>query len=292
MADEPPTPAPAPEPAPAPTPAPAPSPAPSPEPAPKTEPAADWRTGVTDEKLREHAGRFTSLDDLVKANLDSRSKLSKAIIPPSKDAKPEEVAAYRKAIGVPEAPDKYKFPAIPEGVDAEPVTAARAEWAKTFHDNNVPAHVAEALIAKVAAEAAEVQAAQVAADKAYADKTAADLKQEWGADYEANQTYANRAAAELLGKDLEEAKRIEMKDGRFLLDHPHMLRVFAKYGREMAEGGLGGVVTAADRDTAQTELKALRSQIETAQSEGNSKQANALYQKEQAILNKLGNKAA
>ena len=69
-------------------------------------------------EAHERAGKYlktrSSITDLFKAGLGADSKISELtaaqkgmIKVPGKDAKPEEVAAYRKAMGVPEAPDKY-----------------------------------------------------------------------------------------------------------------------------------------------------------------------------------------
>ena len=45
-----------------------------------------WRDLIEDEKLQKHSERFTSIDALVQANLESRQKWSKAVGPPGKDA--------------------------------------------------------------------------------------------------------------------------------------------------------------------------------------------------------------
>ena len=66
-----------------------------------------WRDLIEDEKLQKHAERFTSVDALVQANLESRQKLSKAIVPPGKDSDEEDVTAYREALGVPKDVDGY-----------------------------------------------------------------------------------------------------------------------------------------------------------------------------------------
>jgi len=284
MPDDPtPAPAPTPSPEPAPTPAPDPAPAPAPEPAPAPAPT-DWRASFKNADAKKFAESSTDPEHLAMRALEMRQKLATAIVLPGKDAKPEDVATFRKALGVPETIEGYKFPEIPAENLTDAVKQSRADWAKTFHEHNVPAPVAEALIAKVAAEAAAEAAAQVAADKAHAEKTTAELKAEWGADYDVNMTYANRAAVQLFDAKFDEAKTIETKDGRFLLDHPLMARLLAKVGREMAEGGLGGVLTDAQREGADAELKTVRAQMAEAQGKGDSKEANRLYQKELSIL--------
>lgn len=251
----------------------------------------DWRDAIKDEKLRDHAGRFTTLDDLVKANLDSRQKLSKAIVPPGKSASDDDVAAYRKAIGVPESPEGYEFPDLPEGQEVtDDVKQSREAWAKRFHEANVPAETAKALVEAFNEEAQAALKAQVDADKKYAEEQAELLQKEWGADAEKNRAYANRAFAKLAeraGVDVEELKHIETKAGQYLMDDARLSRIFAVIGREMGEGSLGGAISESEREAAETELDEIRSQIREAQSKGDNRKANKLYQKEQELIGRI-----
>lgn len=250
--------------------------------------ATDWRAAIKDPEAKKFAESSTDIEHLTKRAMEMRQKLSSAIIKPGKDAKPEEVAAFRKALEVPETPEGYKFPEIPEGELTDAVKESRAAWAKRFHDRNVPAPVAEALMADFRADMEAEAKAQQEADKQYAEQVMEGLRKEWGADFDTNKQYANRAAAHLFGDEFDAARKIEMKDGRFLMDRPELLKVFAKIGREMGEGTLGSVMTDGDKEAAETELRSLRKQIGEAQAEGNSKRANELYQKEQALIAKMG----
>lgn len=66
-------------------------------------------------------------------------KKAQAVVPPSEKSTPEEVAAYRKAIGVPDSPEGYKLKpdSLPEGVQFDEATAKRA--AELAFKHNVPA---------------------------------------------------------------------------------------------------------------------------------------------------------
>jgi hypothetical protein len=66
-------------------------------------------------------------------------KKANAIVPPSEKSTPEEVAAYRKAIGVPESPEAYnlKPEQLPEGVTWDDNVAKKA--AELAYKHNVPA---------------------------------------------------------------------------------------------------------------------------------------------------------
>ena len=105
-----------------------------------------WRDLIEDEKLQKHAERFTSVDALVQANLESRQKLSKAIVPPGKDSDEEDVTAYREALGVPKDVDGYEFP-LPEGIErTTEMMDSEDHWANLFIDNNIPKATADVLI--------------------------------------------------------------------------------------------------------------------------------------------------
>jgi hypothetical protein len=66
-------------------------------------------------------------------------KKANSIVPPTEKSSPEEVAAYRKAIGVPESPEGYQLKPeqLPEGVTWDESVAKRA--AELAHKHNVPA---------------------------------------------------------------------------------------------------------------------------------------------------------
>ena len=69
-----------------------------------------------------------------------------------------------------------------------------------------------------------------------------------------------------------------------------MLRIFSVIGREMSEGSLGPSLTDDEKDTVADEVRDIRKQIAEAQESGDSKRADQLYQKEQKLLKKMGNK--
>lgn len=112
-------PAPAPEPAPTPAPAPEPSavtpdPAPEPNPSPEPAPADDWRKSMAgdNEDALNLLGRYTTPQDAARALVEQRQLLSKRdegmIKLPGENATDEERAAFAKAMGIPESPDKYE----------------------------------------------------------------------------------------------------------------------------------------------------------------------------------------
>ncbi len=252
----------------------------------------DWRAPITSEDGKKLAANSPDLNHFVARTLEMRQKLSNAIVPPGKDAKPEDVAAYRKRIGVPESSEGYKF-VMPEGQEAtDGDKAFQQTMAVAFHEANVSTSQAEVLNKALIDLTVAGQEALVAEDKAFADKAEADLRKAWpGKEYDKNKEHGDRAASWMFGDQIEEVRHMQTKDGRFVLDHPVMLRALAAAGREMAEGGLVPPMTESDAEQAQSELTMIREQIAKAQGDGNTKEANRLFAKEQALLAKTqGNK--
>jgi len=259
---------------------------------PKTDEPKDWRDGL-DEDLKKTADRFTSPADAIRAINDLRKRDSQVRLP-GKEATPEEIAAYHKAIGVPEKGEDYDWPEVSEEELTDQLKESRKIWGERFRDMGVPKETAKIIATMVNEDIAAAQAAQMEEDKRYVTQSETDLRKEWGGDYEKNHTLANRAfnaIAEKARVNIEALTQLETAEGRFLLDHPDINRIFAIVGREMDEGSLGPALTETEADGLKEQIDTVRKQMAEAQQNGNSKKANELYQKEQALITKLsGNK--
>ncbi len=243
------------------------------------------RDSLTDEALQKQAAQYNSFEDMVKSNLKMRQKgTEQGFKVPEKDADPQEVADFRKALGVPEDVGDYEFPAIPEGTDKEEGEKARGKWGKVFQDANVSTEGAKMLIEALQEDANEIAQSETAADKDFADECNEILAQEWGKDYDANKNFANKAITELFGTTLEDVKYIETKDGKFIMDHPAFVMAFSKVGREMTEGGLGEAVTPEQRQGARDQANSARDKRVAAQASGNTKEAQYWDEKEREAL--------
>ena len=255
------------------------------------EPVKDWRKGIEDEKLREHAGRFTSPADVVKHHLELRQKLSSALIPPVKGASKEdkEVFAARlsKMLGVPEKPEDYEFPAPEEGVQlTDNEKAARVKLAGFFHQIHLPKPMASAIINWFAEEHVAGEKALKEADDRFVEESTAKLEGEWGDEYEINRTTALRAGKELFGEDFDDVMQTTLSNGHLLMDSTFMLRVLARVGREMNEGGID-IMTDAEKDTIDDQIKDTRKRAGEAKDAGNTRLANKLFKQEQELLTKV-----
>lgn len=146
-----PTPAPTPNPSPAPSPQPAPSPTPSPSPQPTPTPNVppvagnwpdNWRELMAgdDEKALESLKRYSSPVESDRARREAQKRVSQGFQRPKlvENATAEQLAEYRKEIGVPEAADKYDV-ALGDGhVWGEADKPILDSFTKAAHESNVP----------------------------------------------------------------------------------------------------------------------------------------------------------
>jgi len=158
----------------------------------------DLLKGDSYAETRATAANYKDLPSLLKGLKDSKSaamqRLDGMVKLPGAEASPEDIAAYRTAIGVPETVDGYQFDAtgLPEGneIDAE----IFGEFAALAHSQNLtPAQVNEitkfqvGLEGRMAAENAQMEEASLAEQKQV-------LETAWGAKFQENFMLAQRAA--------------------------------------------------------------------------------------------------
>ena len=262
-----------------------------PEPA-KVEPG-DWRAGLDEEQLKT-AERFVDPASMVRSIQESRKRESLVRVP-GKEATDAEVATYHKAIGVPENPEGYVFE-LPEGMEMTPeMEESNKEWGQRLHDLDVPVETVNTLLGYLLDDAQILRESEVKADANFVAESESILKAEWkGEEYEKNKGVANRAFKEIAnraGIPIDELTMMQTSEGRFVMDDPRMMKIFAAFGREMAEGSLGPTMSEGERGTMQDQLVELRARMEDANHKGDSKTANRLYQDEQALIAKMdGNK--
>lgn len=241
-----PAPAPAPYAPPAPAPAP-PAPAPAPAPTPDAPVAFDyakWADSLPDANKKDYAKRFKGLDDVLDSQIELRKELSSRVKVPGKDAKPEDIAAFRKAIGASDKAEDYKA-ALPENYELGDVqTALLSQMQKAAAETGVPAasfseftktyfEMEQAVQAKCAEEVATFQR----------DSTAA-LKKEFGQDFD---KYV-RSAENFIDTKLQVPEFIELLNDKIqwngvtieLRSHPAIVKTMAQIGLRAGEGGIIG----------------------------------------------------
>lgn len=193
------------------------------------------------------------IDGLVKALRDNQ-KAARApgkIAIPGENAKPEEIAAYRAAIGVPETVDGYEF-TPPEGVEADQLNKPLIDRLKTSAlENGVPASGFQGLVQDfIKAQLEEASAVTARHD----DEVKAKLK-EWGPNANAKRQDVEVAAKALgLSRDEQIAMRQALGPARVL---DMMAKIGGGIGEdELFTGGKGrfGVTKA----SAEAEIAAIK----------------------------------
>lgn len=200
-----------------------------------TEPV--WRDQIQDDQLRQHAEQYSTIEDLAKHDLQMRQKLSKAIVPPGKDATDKEIADYKKRLGVPENSEAYDLRIPDEHKDkVDFINLERVDAFKpVFAEYNIPQEAASALFNKViefrlADEAADQKALRdVVSEQVSKDKAAE------GKDYDRNTEMAVRAVDVFGDDDFKSFLDGTVVEGLPLGEHPAFRKVFAKIGRRMGE---------------------------------------------------------
>ena len=202
-----------------------------------------WADGLTDEGRKDYAKRFKSVEDVLDGALNLRKEMSTRIKVPGEDAKPEDVAAFRKAIGASENHEDYKA-ATPEGYDlGEPQQALIKVMQQRAAETGVPVKAFEDFTKTYfeAEQAVKQKVEQEVAD--YVKDSIAKLKKEHG-----DKEYDRRLAAgnTLIDKidktgevrnflnDTITWNGVSMKAG----DHPAIMNVMAELGLRMGEDGV------------------------------------------------------
>ncbi len=244
-----------------------------------------------DDKAKKQAVRYNTIEDMAKGVLGLRQKISEGGVgKPGKDADEVEIAEYRKANGAPETSEGYKFPDFPEGEDTEENQAARKEWQEVFHKHHMSEEAVQDILAKYGEDVVAAQEILTAGDKQFTEDSEAQLRKDWGANYDANKSFAEVAAKEVLGEDFEDFKMVQTLDQKFILDHPVLLRGLSNIGREMSEGGLGAPISDSNRESLEDKADGYREKAKAAQAKGNTAEANKWSEKERDVLEKLDGK--
>ena len=212
--------------------------------------AADWRVGLPDD-LRKAAERFNSPADAVKVAVDLRKKLSNAIARPGADADAAEIAAFRRHLGVPDTPDGYDIadPAgLPEILRPDAAALLRQDsFLAALHAAGATPEVARAATSWYYDNLNTIHAAgQKAFDEA--NETAdAELRRDWGADFDKQIGLAQRAYRSLVPDALKEKLEAISLDA-----DADVKRLFNMLGRQIVEDDL---IAAGQADGAQRTLE-------------------------------------
>lgn len=227
-----PAPAPSADPAPAPVPVPAAAPAADPAASPAADPAAgywpaDWQKKIAgeDEKELKHLGKYASPEAIWKKARSLEQRLSsgelKTALP--KDAKPEEIAAWRKDNGIPEAPEKYDLKGIEISDEGRPTVDA---FLKAAHAANMTPEQTRAAIAFQQADSAARATAQAEQDNNQRIEALDVLNSEWGAGFRQNVNMVEGFLENFPVAVRDLLKGGRLSDGTGIFNNPDVLRGF------------------------------------------------------------------
>lgn len=150
----------------------------------------DWRGAMAkgDDKLVKRLERYATPEAAAEALFSAQDSIAKhglRMALPA-DATPEQVAEYRKANGVPEAPDKYDL-TLPGGlVVGEADKPIVDHFTKFAHDHNWSSEQVKQNLEWYYSYADQVREKTEEADATYKETGLAKLGQDWGGNFKRN----------------------------------------------------------------------------------------------------------
>ena len=201
-----------------------------------------WLDALPDDAkdYKDTLAKYKSVPDMAKALANANALIGKKLGVPGEKSSPEEVAAFRKAMGVPEALEEYKFAPdqLPDGMTWSDEFAK--PFAEVAHKHNIPPGAMKALANQFAVyERHKFDAIQSTFEKQRGDAINS-LKQEWGGDFDAKIGIAKQAA-KMAGVD---ANSHGFSD-------PEVVRGFVRMAAMMSEDKVGRGMQSADLLTGQ-----------------------------------------
>lgn len=199
--------------------------------------ASDWREKMAggDEKVLKQLGRYTTPDQVAKALIEAKHKISAGEFkkPLAADASPEDIAAWRQENGIPEAFDKYEVKLSNGLVIGEEEKPFVDEFLKVAHSSNATPDQVNKMLGWYYETTDARAEEQIKADIEFKREAEESLRTEWGADYKTNLNLLNSvfdAAPEGLKQNLMSAR---MADGSVLGNNPEALKFLAGLAREI-----------------------------------------------------------
>ena len=197
-------------------------------------PAPSWRDTLPDDlKADKSLADVPDVATLAKRFRDTKAMVGAKSAVPTDKSTPEEHAAFRKALGVPDAPTGYQIKRPDVVLDGGWDTTAEATFLGAMHKLGATPALVQAAIdfygkfERTKMETANAQAAQITGQ----------LKTEWGPNFDAKVGRANRAILEFGGKDLDEALTTPGHPLNAHGRHPLWIKAWAAVGDALVEHG-------------------------------------------------------
>lgn len=203
--------------------------------------ASSWREALPDD-LRGHAAlqHFGSVADLAKEHVNQLTLLGrKELVPPKDGDPPEKVDKFYRALGRPDAPEGYDLSKVkvPEGTpwDAKQLEPMRP----VFHKAGLTPQQATAIVEGYAGIQAQAWGEWQAQQKQQSDQMVAELRREWGGDFDRRVEGIKRLLGDVMGDRAAALIQLQAADGSPVLDHPLLARFLGELaGSFLEDGGL------------------------------------------------------
>jgi hypothetical protein len=158
--------------------------------------AEGWANNLPEDSAayKDTLSKYKSVPDMAKALANANALIGKKLGVPNEKSSPEEVAAFRRSLGVPDTIDEYKFApdALPEGMTWDDNNVKN--YAEIAHKHNIPPSAMKALVTEHARmEHFKMQGMQAQIEKQHVDAVNT-LKKEWGGEFDKNIGLAKQAA--------------------------------------------------------------------------------------------------
>ena len=228
----------------------------------------DWQKRLSkgDTKLEKRLARYASPEAVADALIAAQNRISsgelKTVLP--KDAKPEEIAQWRKDNGIPDAPEKYDLTfqnGLVIGEKDKPIVDG---FLKSAHAANMaPEHV------KTAVQWYYQEQERQAEERAKQDDTERlasldSLNAEWGGAFRRNVNMVNGLLSRFPEAVRDALKSARLPDGRGVFNDVDVMRGFAALALELNPAGV--VVPSGQGDVAKTmddEIKQIEAKMGT-----------------------------
>ena len=153
--------------------------------------SGDWRASLPEDIRSEKSlESFKDVGSLAKSYVETKRLVGakQGVTVPGADAKPEDVAAYRKAIGVPDTPEGYTIKPHAMMMHSEWNKEAQAGFLKLAHEQGMP----PAAVEKVLHWYGDFVAGQVKSNDVMAAEARGELRVAWGPNFDVYMGAANR----------------------------------------------------------------------------------------------------
>ena len=218
-----------------------------------------WRDTLPDDlKSDATLNKYSDIPNLAKAHIELQKLIGqKGIIKPGKEASPEQIKAFREALGIPSDPSKYDMGEFDKSITVPPETL---EWARKMGaEHGIEPAALKAVMSDYMKQEALLESAQEKAVQAEIAEGFKGLRSEWGEAFKQNLTRANFAAQKLGGQGLIDRLKEFGAD-----NDPVIIKAFAEAAKLYGEDRLREAGAGDGRQTPQEldgEISQVRSQL-------------------------------